>query len=89
MEDYGPGVPAEHFLIRMDRRHADDRDAKGDDPGSTRRGYPKLRGGEGRGRRRNAALIKKNTKFSSYIRKFRWDRLQSHIRKGFLIHTYI
>ncbi len=26
-----------------------------------------------------AALIKKKTKFSSYIRKFRWDRVQSHI----------
>ncbi len=25
------------------------------------------------------ALIKKKTKFSSYIRKFRWDQLQSHI----------
>ncbi len=25
------------------------------------------------------ALIKKKIKFSSYIRKFRWDRLQSHI----------
>ncbi len=25
------------------------------------------------------ALIKKETKFSSYIRKFRWDQLQSHI----------
>jgi hypothetical protein len=24
-------------------------------------------------------LIKKKAKFSSYIRKFRWDRLQSHI----------
>ncbi len=24
-------------------------------------------------------LIKKKTKFSSYIRKFRWDRLQSYI----------
>ncbi len=24
-------------------------------------------------------LIKKKTKFSSYIRTFRWDRLQSHI----------
>jgi hypothetical protein len=25
------------------------------------------------------ALIKKKTKFSSYIRKFRWDRVQIHI----------
>jgi hypothetical protein len=25
------------------------------------------------------ALIKKKTKFSSLMRKFRWDRLQSHI----------
>ncbi len=32
------------------------------------------------------ALIKKKTKFSSCIRKFRWDRLQSHIWKGFLIY---
>jgi hypothetical protein len=33
-----------------------------------------------------AALIKKKTKFSSYIWKFSWDRVQSHIhmRKGFL-----
>ncbi len=31
--------------------------------------------------------IKNKTKFFSYIRKFRWDRLQSHIyrRQGFLI----
>ncbi len=26
-----------------------------------------------------AALIKKETKLSSYIRKFRWDRVQSHL----------
>ncbi len=26
-----------------------------------------------------ATLKKKKTKFSSYIRKFRWDRVQSHI----------
>ncbi len=36
------------------------------------------------------ALIKKETKFSSYIRKFRWDRVQSHtvlyMRKSFLIY---
>jgi hypothetical protein len=25
-----------------------------------------------------SALIKKKTKFSSHIRKFRWDRVQSH-----------
>jgi hypothetical protein len=35
-------------------------------------------------------LIKKKTKFFSCIRKFRWDRLQSHtvycMRKGFLIY---
>jgi hypothetical protein len=30
-------------------------------------------------------LIKKKTKFSSYIRKFRWDRWQSHIQ-DFLIY---
>jgi hypothetical protein len=28
---------------------------------------------------RGSTLIKKKTKFSSYIRKFRWDRVQSHI----------
>jgi hypothetical protein len=33
------------------------------------------------------ALIKKKTKFSSYIRKFRWDRVQNHIfGRGFLIY---
>ena len=33
--------------------------------------------------RGEGALIKKETKFSSYIRKFRWDRVQSHIwRRG-------
>jgi hypothetical protein len=24
-------------------------------------------------------LIKKKTKFSSYLRKFRWDQVQSHV----------
>ncbi len=35
-----------------------------------------------------ATVTKKRTKFSSYIRKFRWDRLQSYIwgRKSFLIY---
>ncbi len=33
---------------------------------------------EGQGLRHHA-LIKKNTKVSSYIGKFRWDRLQNHI----------
>jgi hypothetical protein len=33
-----------------------------------------------------ATLIKKETQFSSYIRKFKWDRVQkSYMRKGFLI----
>jgi hypothetical protein len=33
------------------------------------------------------ALIKKKTKFSLYVRKFRWDRVKkSHMRKGFLIY---
>ncbi len=31
-------------------------------------------------------LIKKNTKLSSYIGKFRWERVQSHMRKGFLVY---
>jgi hypothetical protein len=32
-------------------------------------------------------LIKKKTKFSSYIRKFRWDQgAKSYMRKGFLIY---
>ncbi len=33
-------------------------------------------------------LIKKKRRFSSYIRKFRWDRVQSHMymRKGSLIY---
>ena len=31
-------------------------------------------------------LIKKKTKFPSYIGKFRWDRVQSYMRKGFLIY---
>jgi hypothetical protein len=31
-------------------------------------------------------MMKNKTKFSSYVRKFRWDRLQSHVRKGFLIY---
>jgi hypothetical protein len=30
-------------------------------------------------RKESATLIKKKTKFSSYIRKFGWDRLKSHI----------
>ena len=30
-------------------------------------------------RRKAGTLIKKRTKFSSYIRKFRWDPVQSHI----------
>jgi hypothetical protein len=30
-------------------------------------------------REKKGTLIKKNTKFSSYIRKLRWDRVQSHI----------
>jgi len=34
----------------------------------------------------NHALIKNKTKFSLYIRKFRWDRVQSYMRKGFLIY---
>jgi hypothetical protein len=37
----------------------------------------------------SSTLIKNQTKFSSYLRKFRWERLQSHIeelRKGFLIY---
>jgi hypothetical protein len=29
--------------------------------------------------REPATLIKKKTQFSSYIKKFRWDQLQSHI----------
>jgi hypothetical protein len=35
-----------------------------------------------------STLIKKKRKFSSNIRKFRWERLQSHtyMRKGFLIY---
>jgi hypothetical protein len=32
------------------------------------------------------ALRKKENKFSSYIRKFRVEQLQSHMRKGFLIY---
>jgi hypothetical protein len=31
-------------------------------------------------------LIKKKSKFSSYIGNFRWDRVQSHKRKGFLVY---
>jgi hypothetical protein len=27
-------------------------------------------------------LIKKKTKFSSYMRKFRWDRVKSHYEQG-------
>jgi hypothetical protein len=34
----------------------------------------------------STALIKKKSKFSSYIRKFRVEQLQSHKRKGFLIY---
>ncbi len=33
-----------------------------------------------------STLIKTKTKFSSYIRKFRWDRLQSHMWKSFLMY---
>jgi hypothetical protein len=34
-----------------------------------------------------SALIKKKTKFYSYVRKFRWYRVKkSHMRKGFLIY---
>ncbi len=29
---------------------------------------------------KETALIKNKTKFSSYIRKFRWDLVQSHIQ---------
>jgi hypothetical protein len=36
--------------------------------------------------KKKSALIKKKTKFSTYIMKFRWDRVQSHMRKGFLIY---
>jgi hypothetical protein len=32
-----------------------------------------------KGQTKHATLIKKKTKFSSYIRKFRGERLQSHI----------
>jgi hypothetical protein len=31
-------------------------------------------------------LIKNKIKFSLYIRKFRMEKLQSHMRKGFLIY---
>ncbi len=31
-------------------------------------------------------LIKRKQNFSSYIGKFRWDRVQSHMRKGFLVY---
>ncbi len=35
----------------------------------------------------DAALIKKKTKFSTYIRKFRWGSgAKSYMRKGFLIY---
>jgi hypothetical protein len=29
---------------------------------------------------------KKENKFSSYIRKFRWDRVQTYLRKSFLVY---
>ncbi len=42
-------------------------------------------------RRGLISQIKKKTKFSSYIRKFRWQRLQSHIwgRPSFWISSYM
>ncbi len=39
--------------------------------------------------RRDTALIKKKTKFSSYIRKFRWDRVQNHIQYEEGLPNYI
>jgi hypothetical protein len=38
---------------------------------------------------RVAALIKKKIKFSSYIKKFRVDHLQSHMTDGLLIYGEI
>jgi hypothetical protein len=40
--------------------------------GNQRRGGDQCRVGDQR------TMLKKKTKFSSYIRKFRWDRVQSH-----------
>jgi hypothetical protein len=44
---------------------------------------PKFRGVRSCGVSANEyTLIKKKIKFSAYIRKFRWERLQSHIWEG-------
>ena len=62
---------ASHGFQGMEKEEDEGWDARGDDPRSTWRGNPKRRGathrGEGRGRRRNAALIKKKVKNFPHI----------------------